>query len=107
MFYLLILLLQMKLIKHITDLNKAINNDKDFGFVPTMGNLHKGHESLIKISKKKCKKTIVSIFVNPTQFNNKEDYKTYPKSLNKDLQVLKKYYVQNLEKVTSRVFWKY
>jgi pantoate--beta-alanine ligase len=80
----------MKLIKHITDLNKAINNDKDFGFVPTMGNLHKGHESLIKISKKKCKKTIVSIFVNPTQFNNKEDYKTYPRSLNKDLGVLKK-----------------
>ena len=80
----------MKLIKHITDLNKAINNDKDFGFVPTMGNLHKGHESLIKISKKKCKKTIVSIFVNPTQFNNKEDYKTYPRSLNKDLRVLKK-----------------
>ena len=90
MFYLLILLLQMKLIKHITDLNKAVNEEKELGFVPTMGNLHKGHESLIKISKKKCKKTIVSIFVNPTQFNNKEDYKTYPKSLNKDLEVLKR-----------------
>ena len=90
MFYLLILLLQMKLIKHITDLNKAVNEEKELGFVPTMGNLHKGHESLIKISKKKCKKTIVSIFVNPTQFNNKEDYKTYPKSLTKDLKVLKR-----------------
>jgi len=90
MFYLLILLLQMKLIKHITDLNKAVNEEKELGFVPTMGNLHKGHESLIKRSKKKCKKTIVSIFINPTQFNNKKDYKTYPKSLNKDLKILKK-----------------
>jgi pantoate--beta-alanine ligase len=80
----------MKLIKHFTDLNKAINNQKELGFVPTMGNLHKGHESLIKKSKKSCKKTIVSIFVNPTQFNNKVDYKSYPRSLKKDLRVLKR-----------------
>ena len=80
----------MKLITEITDLNKAVNKEKNLGFVPTMGSLHKGHESLITISKKKCRKTMVSIFVNPTQFNNKEDYKTYPRSLNKDLRVLKK-----------------
>ena len=80
----------MKLIKHITDLNKAVNEEKELGFVPTMGNLHKGHESLIKRSTKKCKKTIVSIFVNPTQFNNKEDFKKYPKSLDKDLKILKR-----------------
>jgi len=80
----------MKLIKEITDLNKAINKEKKLGFVPTMGCLHKGHEFLIKESKKKCKKTLVSIFVNPTQFNNKSDYKTYPRTLNKDLKVLKK-----------------
>jgi len=80
----------MKLIKQITELNKAINNEKELGFVPTMGSLHKGHESLIEISKKKCKKTIVSIFVNPTQFNNKEDYKVYPKNLKKDLRILEK-----------------
>ena len=80
----------MKLIKHITELNRAIDNEKELGFVPTMGSLHKGHESLIKISKKKCKRTIVSIFVNPTQFSNKEDYKAYPSNLNKDLRVLKR-----------------
>jgi len=90
MFYLLILLLQMKLIKQITDLNKAINKEKGIGFVPTMGSLHKGHEALIKNSQKKCKKTIVTIFVNPTQFNKKKDYQNYPKNINKDLKFLKK-----------------
>ena len=90
MFYLLILLLQMKLIRHIIDLNKAINKEKRLGFVPTMGSLHKGHEALIKTSKKRSHKTLVSIFVNPTQFNKKKDYKTYPRNLNKDLDILKK-----------------
>ncbi|MDA9083899.1 pantoate--beta-alanine ligase [Candidatus Pelagibacter sp.] len=90
MFYLLIFLLQMKLIKLKTDLIKAIGFDKRLGFVPTMGSLHEGHKTLIKTSQKNCKKTLVSIFVNPTQFNNKKDYKTYPKNLKKDLSYLKK-----------------
>jgi pantoate--beta-alanine ligase len=90
MFYLLILLLQMKLIKQITDLNKAVNAEKRLGFVPTMGSLHEGHEYLIKTSKKKCKKTLVTIFVNPTQFNDKKDYRAYPKNLSKDLKILKR-----------------
>ena len=80
----------MKLIKHITDLNKAINNKNELGFVPTMGSLHKGHEFLIKLSKKRCKKTLVSIFVNPTQFNSNDDYRNYPRNLSKDLKILKK-----------------
>ena len=80
----------MKLIKQITDLNKAISKENDLGFVPTMGGLHNGHQSLIKISKKHCKKTLVSIFVNPTQFNNNDDYKNYPRNLTKDLKILKK-----------------
>ena len=89
MFYLLILILQMKLIRQITDLNKAISNQKELGFVPTMGSLHKGHASLINSSKQKCKKTLVSIFVNPTQFNNANDFKTYPRNLGKDIKLLK------------------
>jgi pantoate--beta-alanine ligase len=80
----------MKLINQITDLNKAINKENKLGFVPTMGSLHEGHQFLINTSKKKCKKTIVSIFVNPTQFNNKNDYKNYPRSIEKDLKILRK-----------------
>ncbi|WP_169036428.1 pantoate--beta-alanine ligase [Candidatus Pelagibacter ubique] len=89
MFYLLILILQMKLIRQITDLNKAISSQRELGFVPTMGSLHKGHASLINSSKQKCKKTLVSIFVNPTQFNDNNDFKTYPRNLNKDIKLLK------------------
>ena len=63
----------MKLIKLKTDLIKAIELDKRLGFVPTMGSLHEGHKTLIKTSQKNCKKTLVSIFINPTQFNNKKD----------------------------------
>ena len=90
MFYLLILLLQMKLIRNITDLNKAIKKEKNLGFVPTMGTIHKGHEYLVSVSKRKCKKTLVSIFINPTQFNNRNDYKNYPRNTDKDLKTLRK-----------------
>jgi len=80
----------MKLIKQITELNKAINKENNLGFIPTMGSIHKGHEFLIKESRRLCNKTLVSIFINPTQFNNKVDYKSYPRNLNQDLKVLKK-----------------
>ena len=80
----------MKLIRQISDLNKAIKGNHNLGFVPTMGGLHDGHKSLINISKRKCKTTLVSIFVNPRQFNNIKDYKSYPVNLNRDLKFLKK-----------------
>ena len=80
----------MKILISNSDLNEALYNVPNLGFVPTMGSLHKGHISLIKKSLKECKKTIVSIFVNPTQFNNKKDFKKYPRNNKKDLLILKK-----------------
>ena len=55
-----------------------------------MGSLHDGHISLIKKSKKKSTKTIVSIFVNPTQFNNIRDFRNYPRNNKRDLSILKR-----------------
>ena len=65
------------------------NNNKIIGFVPTMGALHKGHLSLVKKSISQNDSTVVSIFINPTQFNNVIDLKTYPSDINKDLELLR------------------
>lgn len=59
------------------------------GFVPTMGALHSGHIKLIENSQKENSLTIVSIFVNPTQFNNQDDFQKYPKTFERDLELLK------------------
>ncbi len=80
----------MKILLNNDDLNEALYNVSNLGFIPTMGSLHKGHISLIKKSQRECNKTIVSIFVNPTQFNNKKDYKKYPRNYKKDLSILNK-----------------
>ena len=80
----------MKILLNKNDLNEALYSVSNLGFVPTMGSLHEGHMSLIKKSMKECKKTLVSIFINPTQFNNKIDFKNYPKSHKRDLSILKK-----------------
>ncbi len=86
----------MKIITSIFDLNKEIKNYKNIGFVPTMGGIHDGHKSLIKASQTKKNKTIVSIFVNPTQFNKKDDFKKYPRNIKKDIALLEKLNVEYL-----------
>ena len=80
----------MKTLLNNIDLNEALFGNSNIGFVPTMGSLHDGHISLIKKSLKQTNKTIVSIFINPKQFNNKDDYKKYPRNIKKDLKILKK-----------------
>ena len=79
----------MKILLNNTSLFKSLRPFNDLGFVPTMGGIHKGHLSLINKSKKLCKKTIVSIFLNPKQFNNKKDLEFYPRNIEKDLKILK------------------
>ena len=90
MFYLLNILIQMKILLNNHTLNSKLRPFDDIGFIPTMGGIHEGHLSLIKRSKKLCKKTLVSIFVNPKQFNNKKDFKTYPSNIKDDLKILRK-----------------
>jgi pantoate--beta-alanine ligase len=72
------------------------SQDKKIGFVPTMGALHDGHLSLIKKSIEHNDITVVSIFVNKTQFNDTKDFENYPKSLQKDLEVLQENNVEYL-----------
>src|SRR5687768_9644936 len=82
----------MILFKKATELRNYLDaqhkKGKSIGFVPTMGALHEGHVSLIKSAVAACDITVGSIFINPTQFNDPKDFKKYPVTLDKDIQLL-------------------
>ncbi|MFC2115486.1 pantoate--beta-alanine ligase [Bacteroidota bacterium] len=82
----------MKIVRSISETRTLIKTMKGktgtLGFVPTMGSLHDGHMSLVRKSIEENDASIVSIFVNPTQFNEKQDFELYPRNLNEDLKVL-------------------
>ncbi len=80
----------MKIFKDKQTLQEEILKNKGISFIPTMGGLHKGHISLIKRSKKFKLKILVSIFINPKQFNKKSDFKSYPRNTKKDIKLLKR-----------------
>ena len=82
----------MKVFSKIVDLQNQLfedrKNGKEIGLVPTMGALHEGHASLVRRSVKENGIAVVSVFVNPTQFNDKNDLKNYPRTLDADCQLL-------------------
>lgn len=82
----------MKIITLTKELENTLqdykNQGKTIGFVPTMGALHAGHMSLIQMAKKQCDVVVSSVFVNPTQFNNSDDLKLYPRTPESDAVLL-------------------
>lgn len=84
----------MKIVRKIEDVREAVrearNSGKRIGFVPTMGFLHDGHISLVEISKQHSEFQVMSIFVNRLQFNDVNDFNTYPKDLQRDFDIAEK-----------------
>ena len=78
----------MKIIKSPSELKKNLDKKENIFLIPTMGNLHKGHLSLIKEAKKLSKNIVLTIFINPIQFNSENDLNSYPRTLSQDINLL-------------------
>lgn len=80
----------MKSFDRISDLQQVLAqaDRQGIGFVPTMGALHAGHRSLVEKARRECETVVVSVFVNPTQFNDKNDLRNYPRTPEADLAIL-------------------
>ncbi len=91
-FYCVSFISEMEIFNTVSDLTNYVESVKSrnltIGFVPTMGALHAGHLSLVKEAGNRCDVVIVSVFVNPTQFNNPDDLKSYPRTLENDAKLL-------------------
>jgi len=86
------------IVKKINQLKKIISSqlNKKIYFVPTMGNLHDGHLSLLEYAQKKKQFLIVSIFVNPLQFDSRKDFTKYPRTIKNDLKILKQFNIDTI-----------
>ncbi len=90
----------MQVFSTITALQATLNDWRDKGnkiaFVPTMGGLHAGHLALVELAKQKADKVVVSVFVNPTQFGENEDFDQYPNTLDQDTALLEQHQVDGV-----------
>jgi len=84
----------MEVIKKVNEMQTRVHSIKDrkesIGFVPTMGALHEGHVSLMRSARDENDELVVSIYLNPTQFDNKDDFEKYPRQLDKDIEIVEK-----------------
>jgi pantoate--beta-alanine ligase len=82
----------MYFIQSVEKLKVLIKANNNIAFVPTMGNLHNGHLSLVEKAKSLSSDILVSIFINPSQFNSQEDFNAYPKTLSQDILLLEPFF---------------